>query len=209
MSAVITSLREKVVADVRRFSPYNFRTQGPIWWGMWGLIVVETTVFASLIASYFYLGSSYPEWPPTGVKRPELLLPTLASLVLFASSLPMHWADQASTEGESRKLAHNLAASIALAVVFLVLKYIEYSKVEYRWDSHVYGSIVWAIVMFHSTHVTALVLKTIIVASLAWRGFFNRQRRLGVTANGLYWHFVVLVWLPLYLVLYWSPRLMR
>jgi cytochrome c oxidase subunit III len=51
------------------------------------------------------------------------------------------------------------------------------------------------------------VLKTIFVAYLSWRGYFNKERHLGVTVNGIYWHFVVAVWLPLYLVLYWSPRL--
>lgn len=209
MSATTNRLRDETVADVSRFSPYNFRTEGPLWWGMWGLVLVESVVFGGLITAYFYLGSSYPEWPPAGIKKPELLLPTIASLVLFAGSLPMHWADKEITEGRSRKAAVNLALSIAPAIVFLVLKAIEYSKVEYRWDSHVYGSIVWAIVMFHSTHVTALVLKTIVVDVLAWRGFFNRERRLGITANGLYWHFVVAAWLPLYVVLYWSPRLMK
>jgi heme/copper-type cytochrome/quinol oxidase subunit 3 len=202
-------LRNEVGVDASRFSPYNFGSQGPLWWGMWGLILIEAAVFASLIASYFYLGSSYPEWPPAGVKEPELLLPTIASAVIFASSLPMHWADKAIKEGNGRSLKINLTVSIGLALVFLALKYFEYSDAPYRWDSHVYGSIVWAIIMFHSTHVTALVLKTAVVDALAWRGYFNRRRRLGVTANGLYWHFVVAVWLPLYLVLYWSPRFMK
>ena len=54
----------------------------------------------------------------------------------------------------------------------------------------------------------SLVLKTVFVLYLELRGYFNRQRRLGVTVNGMYWHFVVAVWVPLYLVLYWSPRIL-
>jgi heme/copper-type cytochrome/quinol oxidase subunit 3 len=60
--------------------------------------------------------------------------------------------------------------------------------------------------MFHAAHVLSVVLKTVIVAYLSIRGYFNQQRRLGVTVNGLYWHFVVAVWIPLYIVIYWSPR---
>lgn len=193
--------------DVSHLSPYNFGDQAPLWWGFWGIILIESTVFASLISSYYYLGLSYPELPPAGVKKPELLLPTISAVILFASSYPMYLADKGIQRGDKKALRINLLISIALAVVFLILKYVEYSSVEYRWDSHAYGSVVWAIVAFHSTHVLSLVLKTIFVSYLAWRGYFNRERRLGVTVNGIYWHFVVIVWLPLYLVLYWSPRL--
>jgi heme/copper-type cytochrome/quinol oxidase subunit 3 len=62
--------------------------------------------------------------------------------------------------------------------------------------------------MFHAVHVLSVVLKTLFVAYLATHGYFTRERRLGVTVNGLYWHFVVVVWIPLYLVLYWSPRIL-
>ena len=100
-----------------------------------------------------------------------------------------------------------MTTGIVLALIFLAIKSYEYSSLEYRWNSHAYGSIVWAISGFHALHVVALVLKTIVVASLGWLGYFNKQRRLGVIVNGIYWHFVVIVWIPLYLVLYWSPRL--
>lgn len=96
-----------------------------------------------------------------------------------------------------------------LAGVFLVLKVVEYSQVSYSWDDHAYGSVVWLVIGFHSTHVITLVLKTIVMLVLEWRGYFNEKRTLGVQVNGLYWHFVVAVWLPLYVVLYWSPRLME
>ena len=197
----------RAVYDVSDLSHFNYHDEAPLWWGFWGIILIESTVFASLIASYFYLGLSYPELPPAGIKKPELLIPTLSAVLLFASSYPMHIADQASKRGAGKRVRNNLLISIALATLFLVLKYIEYSDVPYRWDSHAYGSVVWAIVMFHSVHVSALVLKTIVITYLANRGYFTDKRHLGVTVNGIYWHFVVVVWLPLYLVLYISPWL--
>lgn len=203
----VSDIRMESAYDVSRLSAFNFADQAPLWWGFWGIILIETTVFASLVAGYFYLGLSLTELPPAGVKKPELLMPTIASLVLFSSSYTMHRADKSVSGGNNSTTSTLLLVSIALATAFLVLKVIEYSNVEYRWDSHSYGSAVWAIVVFHSTHVTALILKTIVVTFLAYRGYFNKERRLGLTVNGLYWHFVVLVWLPLYLVLYWAPRI--
>lgn len=194
------------VIDVSRLSPYNFGSQAPLWWGFIGMILVESTVIAALIASYFYLKMGSIAWPPAGTEIPKLLLPTINTAILIASSFAMHIADKAIDAGRQRRLLWGLLSGIALAAVFLGIKTYEYSSLDYRWDSHSYGSIVWAISMFHAAHVLSVVLKTIIVAYLAWHGYFNARRRLGVTVNGIYWHFVVIVWIPLYLVLYWSPR---
>ena len=193
--------------DVSHLSPYNYGSQGPLFWGILGVILIESVVFGCLIASYFYMRMAAPGWPPPGVGEPDLLLPTLGTLILLASSLPVHWGDSGITKGDQRALRLGMLIAIGMALLFLSIKAYEYSHLDYRWDTHAYGSIVWAISGFHALHVTALVLKTTVVDVLAWRGYFNARRRLGVTINGIYWHFVVAVWVPLYLLLYWSPRL--
>lgn len=179
----------------------------PLWWGFLGMIAIETTVFASLVVSYFYLRMGADSWPPEPVPLPELALPTANTVILLASSGVMHWADTKIQAGEERKLAMGLTLGVLMALVFLALKSYEYgAHVHYRWHDHAYGSIVWTIVGFHSAHVLALVLKTTIVATLAWRSYFSQEWRLAITTNGMYWHFVVIIWIPLYLVLYWAPR---
>lgn len=192
--------------DASGLSPYNFGSQGALWWAMLGLIAIEATVFTCLIASYFYLKMEHTAWPPAGVQNPDLLLPTINSLILFASSAPIYWADRGIKRGDQRALNIGLWTGIAMGLAFLVLKVVEYADKDHRWDSHPYGSIVWAIIGFHSAHVLTLVLKTIVIGILAWWGYFNEKRHLGVDVQGLYWHFVVLVWLPLYATIYLSPR---
>lgn len=194
------------IVDVSHLRPYSFGNQGTLFWGMLGVILIECVVFGCLIATYFYMRMAAPGWPPAGVKQPDLLLPTIGTLILLVSSIPVHWGDSGIERNDQRALRVGMLIAIVLALAFLAVKAIEYSGLEYRWDSHSYGSIVWAISGFHALHVTALVLKTIVVDVLAWRGYFNAERRLGVTINGIYWHFVVAVWVPLYILLYWSPR---
>jgi cytochrome c oxidase subunit III len=196
------------VIDVSRLSPYNFGPQAPLWWGFVGMIVIETTVIGALIASYFYLKMGAVEWPPAGTDPPKLLLPTINTVILLVSSASMHFADKSISEGNHRGLVRGLIGGIVLAIVFLGIKTYEYRNLEYDWSTHSYGSITWAISMFHAAHVLSVVLKTLFVTYLAMNGYFNQQRRLGVTVNGLYWHFVVFIWIPLYLTLYWSPRLL-
>lgn len=181
----------------------------PLWWGFVGMIAIETTVFTSLVVSYFYLRMGADSWPPEPLPVPELALPTINTIILIASSGVMHWADTKIRKGEEKQLAIGLTVGVVMAVAFLALKVYEYgAHVEYRWYDHAYGSIVWTIVGFHSAHVLALVLKTIIVAALAWRSYFSQEWRLAITTNGMYWHFVVVIWIPLYIVLYWAPRLL-
>jgi cytochrome c oxidase subunit 3 len=196
------------VIDASELPSYAFTHCVPIWWGIVGLIVVEATVFATLVISYFYLQTNFPSWPPDGTQVPELLKATFATLILLVSSIPMYWADSSIKRGKTFPLKVGPLISIALAVVFLVMKAIEYRDIGFRWSAHSYGSVVWAIAGFHSAHVLALVLKTTIVTMLAWQNYFNSKRRIGVTVNGLYWHFVVAIWIPLYMTIYWASYLL-
>jgi cytochrome c oxidase subunit III len=179
----------------------------PIWWGIVGLILIECVVFSALIISYFYLGFMNTEWPLAGVENPDLLLPSIGTAAILASSLSMYIADKGIKKNKVQRLKWGLVVSVLFAAVFLALKAYEYSDKGYRWDSHAYGSIVWVIIFFHSAHVVSLGLKTVVVATLSWRGFFTKENRIAVTVNGFYWHFVVLVWIPLFATLYLSPRL--
>lgn len=181
--------------------------RAPLWWGMVLLLAIESTVFASFATTYLYLRFLAPEWPPAGIDAPDLLLSTINTGVLIASGAAMAWGDAGVKKGNTKQLLWGLGAAVGLGVVFLVLKVVEYRDVSYRWDTNAYGSIVWTIVVFHSTHVASVLLKGAAVALLALKGHFTAERRLGVQINGLYWQFVVAVWVPLYGLLYWVPRL--
>jgi heme/copper-type cytochrome/quinol oxidase subunit 3 len=174
---------------------------------MLGLILIEAVVFAALVASYFYLHASAQEWPIGGIKPPDLLLPSINAIILFASSLPIYLADRGIRRGNQTALKVGLVVSFVMGLIFLTLKYIEYSNLDYNWTTNAYTSIVWTITGFHSAHVIALLLKTLVVGTWAFQGYFNEQRYTAVTVNGLYWHFVVIAWVPLFFTLYLSPRL--
>jgi cytochrome c oxidase subunit III len=200
-------MNTRPVADISGFSPYQAGPIAPLWWGMIGLIVIESVVFGSFISGALFLRAQTTVWPPAGTSPPDLLLPTINTVVLLASSVALHYGDKGIAKGSQDRLLKGMLGAAALAVIFLILKVVEYSGVSYRWDSHAYGSVTWTIIGFHSAHVASVLLKATVVTILAARGYFTAERRLGVTINGIYWHFVVLVWIPLYVLLYWVPRL--
>src|SRR5690606_21977572 len=86
-------MRYRIVGDVSPFSPHANGPASPLWWGMIGMVAIESAVFAILIASYFYLAHGSTGWPQGGIEPPKLLLPTINTVVLVISSLVIHWAD--------------------------------------------------------------------------------------------------------------------
>lgn len=193
--------------DASRYPDYAYSYKAPVWWGIVGLVAVEGMVFATLIASFFYLKTGEPFWPPDGTAAPGLLLPTLATALLLASLFPVYRSDQAIKRNDAGPLKTWPLASIALALAFLAIKAYEYAHIGFRWNTHAYGSVVWTMVGLHTAHVVAVILKTLVVVYLARRDYFHHQRRIGVTVNGLYWYFVAVVWIPLYLTIYFGSRI--
>lgn len=176
------------------------------WWAIVFLIMIESAVIAGLIASYFYFFSNATVWPPDGIERPHLLIPTIYSLILIASVIPAYLGDRALANGHVAGLRLWHAVASVMLVVFLGIKGYEYSHLDYLWDDTVYGSIVWIISGFHAAHVLVVLIKTISTQTLAWKGFFNERRRSAVQGTTLYWFFVAAAWVPLYATIYLFPN---
>ena len=100
-----------------------------------------------------------------------------------------------------------LLVSIAFAVAFTVIRGFEFGALKCSWDTNAYGSIVWVTLGFHATHLITDLLDTIVLTALMFTSPLERKRFVDVSENAFYWYFVVLVWLPLYAVIYLVPRL--
>jgi cytochrome c oxidase subunit I+III len=180
----------------------------PIWWGMLLLILIESVVFGSLISTYLYLRSGTPEWPLGGISKPDLLLPAINALILFASTIPIYLADHGIRKGNVFRLKVGIIVAAVMGATFLTLKVVEYTLlVDYNWATNAYGSIIWTITGFHSAHVISVLLKAVVIGYFAFKGYFTAERNMGVQVNGIYWHFVVWVWLFLFATIYLSPYL--
>lgn len=180
----------------------------PLWWAVVGLVAIEVTVVGMFLASWFYLRMGEPQWPPAGFEAPPLLWPTLNLVILLGSVVSMAWAGRAALRGEQRKLVMGVWISCAGAVLVLLFRLLQFKALPFRWDEHAFGSLVWVLTGFHFAHVTATVLGTATIGVAAALGYFNRDRYIAVQVDALYWYFVALVWIPLYGVIYWGPRLL-
>lgn len=170
----------------------------PVGLGMVLFLVSEGFLFGALFIIYYYLRAySLPNWPPAGVEL-HLLIPTVNTFVLLASSLTFFLAIRSIRQGSPSALAGWLAGTAVLGVLFVGLKLYEWTSNTFGPWNHAYGSIYYTLTGFHAVHVLAGVGIVLALLVRALRGRFSATRHLAVEVGGLYWHFVDGVWLVVY-----------
>ena len=97
---------------------------------------------------------------------------------------------------------------MALGLVAMGLRWSELDAVGTRWDRHAYGSIVWMILGMHVAHLITSTLDNGLLAVLMIRGPVLEKHYVDTTVNAIYWSFVVLVWLPLFCLVFLAPRVL-
>jgi heme/copper-type cytochrome/quinol oxidase subunit 3 len=194
--------------DVGALAPGAFGARSLMWWGTLGMVLIESTVFALAIASYFYFRTRMPSWPPGGVAPPDLRWGTINTLILLASILPNELAKHAGEHVDLRGVRIWMVICLLFGLGFNVVRVYEFRHLNVMWDHDAYGSIVWVLLGLHTTHIVTDFLDTAVLTALMFVGPIEEKRFVDVEENAVYWNFVVLAWLPIYGVIYWAPRLM-
>jgi heme/copper-type cytochrome/quinol oxidase subunit 3 len=174
------------------------------WWGMVFFILTEAALFAYLFFSYFYIGSRYSEWPPSG--PPKLTLAVVNTIVLVTSSLPMWWAERSVRRDRQGRFKLGLLIVLVMGVAFLIIEGMEWSQQSFTPATNAYASLFFTITGFHFAHVSLGLLMNLELQYRAWAGRINVRRPLAARNIAAYWHFVGLVWVVLFLVIYISPH---
>lgn len=187
--------------------------------GMWGFLVTEILFFGGLFVAYATYRHAYPAGFAAGSRHTDLFFGTLNTFLLVTSSLSMTLAIQASWQGRTKALVRWLLITLGLAVGFVIVKSCEYHEdlVEHLVPGPGFASalpapaqmffyLYWAMTGLHSFHVLAGIGLLGWLTVLAQRGCFTPAYHTPVVLIGLYWHFVDLVWLFLYPLLYLIDR---
>jgi heme/copper-type cytochrome/quinol oxidase subunit 3 len=195
-----------VALDVSEIQTYGFGHRSLQWWATASMMVIEGMVFAMIIASYIYLKGRVPHWPPSG-PPPDLRWGTINTVILIASCLPAALAKKAAERFDLSKVRLWMAVSLAFALAFNGVRFLEFGALNVRWDTNGYGSIVWLLLGFHTTHVVTDFLDSAVLTALTFFGPMDEHKFVDVSENSLYWYFVVLTWLPIYALIYFAPRI--
>ena len=200
-------MRERVLADLSKLPLHGLRTASVTWWGTMAFMLIEGAGFALVIAVYLYLMSLATTWP-IDAPAPDLLPGTLVTLILTASVVPNHLVSRWAEQQDMSKVRAGIIVMSVLGIVPLIVRAFEFPALKVNWDSNAYGSVVWTLLGLHTTHLITDLVDTLVLAALMFTRKGNNLRRFGdVQDNAMYWNFVVGAWLPIYVCIYWIPRL--
>jgi cytochrome c oxidase subunit 3 len=199
--------RDRIALDVSVLPDVVFGHRSLIWLGTVGMMAIEGTMFAIVIASYFYLRTRTTDWPP-GVSNPALTFGTLNLIVFLLSGFPNQWTKKAAEKGDARKSRIGLLIMSGVAVANMALRVFEFPSLNCGWDSNAYGSAVWMLLGLHTVHLVTDAFDTFVLTALSFRDPIEGRRFMDISENGEYWYFVLLTWVPIYFVIYIAPRIL-
>jgi cytochrome c oxidase subunit III len=194
--------------DVSELPTHKFGPSSLTWWGIIGFMVIEGAAFGLAFAAYFFLMGHEQGWPPEGRQAPDLLAGTLFTIVILLSEFPNTLIKRAAHERDVPTIRMLMGVMIAIGAVLLVIRGFEFNSLNVRWTDDAYGSIIWALLLLHTSHILTdwmdtVVLWALMLTNVGWEG----RRLVDVDENSLYWRYVWLLWMPIYLMIYWVPRL--
>lgn len=172
---------------------------------MFGFIVFllsESVIFLSFFAGYIIYKTSTPNWLPAGVSGLEVKDPAINTVILVSSSFVIYLAERALQSHNLKGFRIYLAATMAMGSYFLVGQGIEWSHLEFGFTSGVFGGMFYLLTGFHGLHVlTGILLQLIIFVRSFLPGNYD-SGHFGVNATSLFWHFVDVIWIVLFILIY-------
>src|SRR4051812_40491939 len=199
-------MKHTPVLDVSGLPTYAFGARSPVWWGTLSFCVLEGTGFALAVGAYLYLAFINPHWP-LSAPPPGLIWSSLLTVLLVVSAVPNWLAKKAGEDEDLPKVRLYLVVMSLIGLAAIVLRLLEFTTLHVRWDQNAYGSLLWAILGLHLTHIATDLIDTVVLTVLMFTRHGHGKRFSDVSDNAFYWNFVILSWLPLYALLYWGPRL--
>ena len=171
--------------------------------GVFLFLISDSMTFLGFFAAFLIYRTIMPAWPPEGTPELELLVPIMNTVILVSSSFVMHKGQDAIKKDDVAGLRLWFGLTAAMGLAFLLGQGYEYFHAEFGLTTNLFTSCFFAVTGFHGLHVTVGVL---LILSVLWRsreqGHYSSISHFGVEAAEIYWHFVDVIWLILFILVY-------
>jgi heme/copper-type cytochrome/quinol oxidase subunit 3 len=199
--------RPRAVIDVSALPDTVFGPRDIMWWGTVGFMLIEGFTLVLCIVVYVYLRQNFAAWPPEGTRAPSLPVPSI-QLVIMLLSLPLvHWLNRSALAFDLRKVRIGLTAASVVGLVSFVVRVIGclYS-LNVKWDTNAYGSAQWLVLGSHSTLLLIEWVEITGIAAVFWLAPVERKHFSDVSDAVFYWWFMVLAYIPIFILCFLLPR---
>jgi cytochrome c oxidase subunit 3 len=189
--------------------------------GMWVFLVTEVLFFGGLFCTYAIYRSWYPAAFAAASHELDVTLGTINTVVLITSSLTMALAVHAAQTGDRKLLIRFLIVTMLLGTVFLGIKSFEYYhkfvehhvpgpsfqfEKEYAQNAQIFFSLYFIMTGLHAVHMIIGLGIMLVMLYWSWNGTITKEYASPIEISGLYWHFVDIVWIFLFPLLYLIGR---
>jgi len=197
------------VLDVSHLPRGTADSRSTLWWGNLGLMAIEGSVFAMLLATFLYFRMRNLDWPPPLVPYPNLTLPTIDLALLLLMFVPAIVIDRAALRDREPAVKICLAICFILGAVVLAIRAQVLMELGYKWSDHAYGSIVWTIIGMHTMHMIVALGETGLLLVYSLTRPVMKKTLLDFRCLAVYWYFVIVSWLPFYFLIFVQPWISR
>jgi cytochrome c oxidase subunit 3 len=170
--------------------------------GLMVFLASESLMFCGLFASYLIYRGAHSTWPPEGTEV-ELLLPTINTIILVSSSFVIHRGDVAIKKNDVKGLRLWYGLTVLMGAIFLGGQVYEYLTLGYGLSTNIFSSCFYVMTGFHGLHV---FIGLLLMSGVMWRsrrlGHYNATKHTGPEMAEIYWHFVDIIWVILFALLY-------
>jgi len=178
--------------------------------GMLLFITSEVMFFGGLFAAYFSVRANAPQWPPEEFRETLEILPLVgpATILLIVSSFTCQFAVWAIRRDDRTAFLRNMTVTVILGTIFLLMQAMDYATLGsdgLTLSSGTFGTTYYTLTGFHGAHVLGGVIMLSVVLYRGMAGQFSARHHDAVEGASLYWHFVDVVWILLFSLLYLLP----
>ena len=170
--------------------------------GMFLFIISEIMLFGAFFTAYFFVRVvADSPWPAPGEELPKLVA-GINTAILISSSFTMHWALEGARNENRAALRVGMLTTFLLGLTFLCVQINEYVFIGFAPADNAQGSIFYGLTGLHGAHVFVGLTLLAMATVRAFRGHFTPKEHRGIEIPGIYWHFVDVMWIVVYTVIY-------
>jgi cytochrome c oxidase subunit 3 len=170
--------------------------------GMYLFIISEIMLFGAFFTAYFFIRVvADSPWPAPGTELPKLVA-GINTAILISSSFTMHWALESAKNENRRALRAGMLTTFLLGLTFLMIQVNEYKWIGFSPSDHAQGTIFYGLTGLHGAHVFVGLNLLAFATIRSFRGHFTSKEHRGIEIPGIYWHFVDVMWIVVYSVVY-------